>query len=206
MSSLSLLGPTTCPRVSPPMTQPPVAERRHVLTIALEDYFQVGAFNQLIQRGQWYRFETRLEKNTQRTLDLLDRHGIHATFFVLGWVADHFPELVRRVADRGHEIASKGYYHRHINQMTPGEFRDDLARAREALEKASGTPVRGYRMADGWWRPADLWALDVLAEEGYAYDSSMAARLREFAHEPWRRFLHQQTTSGGWQLMEARNS
>src|SRR3954471_3356422 len=90
------------------------AVRRHVLTVALEDYFQVGAFNQLIQRGQWYRFETRLEKNTDRALDILERYHSKATFFVLGWFADHFPELVRRVAERGHEIASKGYYHRNV--------------------------------------------------------------------------------------------
>jgi polysaccharide deacetylase family protein (PEP-CTERM system associated) len=167
------------------------AARRHVLTVALEDYFQVGAFNQLIQRGQWYRFETRMEKNTERTLDLLDRHGISATFFVLGWIADRYPELVRRVAERGHEIASKGYYHRNVRQMSPAEFREDLARTRAALEKASGTRVLGYRVADDWFAPSDLWALDVLAEEGYAYDSSLAPRLREYAHEPWRRFLHE---------------
>src|SRR5260370_36607973 len=97
------------------------APRRHVLTVAPEDYFQVGAFNQLIQRGQWYRFETRLEKNTERALELLDRYQIKATFFALGWVADHFPELIRRVAERGHEIASKGYDHRHGLHMTPAE-------------------------------------------------------------------------------------
>ncbi len=169
----------------------PAGDRRHVLTVALEDYFQVGAFNQLIQRGQWYRFETRLEKNTDRTLELLDRFGIKATFFVLGWVADHLPELVRRVAERGHEIASKGYYHRSVRGMSPKEFRDDLARTREVLEKASGKRVLGYRMADDWLGPEDLWALDVLAQEGYAYDSSIAPRLRQFAAEPWRRFLHQ---------------
>src|SRR5580692_10829128 len=86
----------------------------HVLTIALEDYYHVGAFNRLIQRGQWYRFERRLEQSTERTLDLLDEYGVHATFFVLGWVADQLPELVRQVANRGHEIASKGYYHRNV--------------------------------------------------------------------------------------------
>ena len=161
-----------------------------LLTVALEDYFQVGAFNQLIQRGQWYRFEARLEQSTLRTLDLLEAHGLHATFFVLGWVAEQVPELIRRVADRGHEIASKGYYHRSIQQMTPSEFREDLTRAREALERASGQRVMGYRVADNWFRPADLWALDVLAEEGYEYDSSIAPLFRRFAAEPWRRFAH----------------
>lgn len=164
--------------------------KKHVLTVALEDYFQVGAFNQFIQNRQWYRFEARLEQNTERTLALLDRYQIKATFFVLGWVGEHFPQLVRRVAERGHEIASKGYYHRSIRQMTPDEFRDDLRRAQTVLEQASGTQVRGFRVAHEWLRPADLWALDVLADEGYAYDSSIAPLFRRFALEPWRRFLH----------------
>ncbi|HZS57984.1 MAG TPA: DUF3473 domain-containing protein [Gemmatimonadaceae bacterium] len=162
----------------------------HILTVALEDYFHVGAFNRLIQRGQWYRFERRLEQSTERTLDLLDEYGVHATFFVLGWVADQVPELVRQVADRGHEIASKGYYHRNIQQLTPGEFRDDLARSREAIEQAGGRRVVGYRVADQWFRPTDLWALDVLAEQGYEYDSSIGPILRSYAAEPWRRFAH----------------
>jgi polysaccharide deacetylase family protein (PEP-CTERM system associated) len=163
---------------------------RHIITIALEDYYQVGAFNRLIQRGQWYRFEARAERGTMRTLDLLDEYGVRATFFTLGWIADRMPELVRAVADRGHEIASKGYYHHSIRQQTPDEFRDDLAQAREALESASGTRVLGYRVADEWFEPEDLWALDVLAEEGYAYDSSICPRLGAYRAEPWRRFAH----------------
>src|SRR5262245_7079502 len=137
---------------------PPPSSKRHLLTIALEDYFQVGAFNRLIQRKQWYRFETRLEHNTRRVLELLDRFNVKATFFVLGWIADQYPELVHLVAERGHEIASKGYYHRSIRGMTPTEFREDLARSREALERASRTRVFGYRVADGWLQPTDLWA------------------------------------------------
>src|SRR5579883_1271200 len=162
----------------------------HILTIALEDYYQVGAFNRVIQRGQWYRFERRLEYSTNRTLDLLDQFKARATFFVLGWVADTMPELVRLVAERGHEVASKGYYHRNIGQLTPGEFRDDLTRAREALERAGGRRVLGYRVADFWFQPNDLWALDVLAEEGYEYDSSIGPILRRYHSQPWRRFTH----------------
>src|SRR5689334_4589192 len=93
------------PHALPPRSSDP---RRHLLTIGLEDYFQVGAFNRLIQRGQWYRFESRLQVNTRRTLDLLRRFDVKATFFVLGWVADRFPEIVREVAAEGHDIASKG--------------------------------------------------------------------------------------------------
>lgn len=161
-----------------------------LLTVALEDYFQAGAFNRLIQQGNWYRFEHRLERGARHTLDLLDEYGIKATFFVMGWVSDAVPELVREIASRGHEIASRGYYHRSIATMTPGEFRDDLARTRESLENASGTRVVGYRVADQWFGPDDLWALDVLANEGYAYDSSICPMLRRFRSEKWRRFAH----------------
>lgn len=164
--------------------------RQHLLTIGLEDYYQVGAFNRLIQRGEWYRFESRLERNTHRVLELLEAHQQRATFFVLGWVADAMPELVAEVAARGHEIASKGYYHRSIRGMTPGEFREDLARARDALQRASGQRILGFRVADGWFGPEDLWALDVLAEQGYEYDSSIGPIGRRFAAEPWRRFTH----------------
>lgn len=175
----------------------PAAQRQHVLTVNLEDYFQVGAFNRYVQRGQWYRFEARLPYHARKTLDLLDRHGAKATFFVLGWVAEQVPDVVREVADRGHEVASKGFYHRNIQGMTPDEFRDDLARARTALEAAAGRRVLGYRIADGWLRPDDLWVLDVLAAEGYAYDSSIAPTGRRFAHEPWRRFAHDHRSPAG---------
>ena len=168
-----------------------ISSKRHLLTVLLEDYFHVGAFNRLIQRGQWYRFETRFEQNTIKALDLLDKYDIKATFFVLGWIADQSPEIVKEVARRGHEIASRGYYHRTIRQMTPTEFREDLQRSREALERASGMKVLGYRAAHRLSAPSDLWALDVLAEEGYAYDSSFVPGLRASRQDPNQRFAHQ---------------
>ncbi|HEY0322088.1 MAG TPA: XrtA system polysaccharide deacetylase [Pyrinomonadaceae bacterium] len=168
-----------------------LSTKQHLLTVLLEDYFHVGAFNHLIQRGQWYRFETRFEQNTLKALDLLDRHGIKATFFVLGWIADKQPEIVREVARRGHEIANRGYYHRSIQQMTPEEFREDLSRSREALERASGMSVIGYRAARKLSAPQDLWALDVLAEEGYAYDSSFVPNRKILRTAPQQRFAHQ---------------
>lgn len=180
----------------------PETEKRHLLTVMLEDYFHVSAFNGLIQRSQWDRFETRLESNTLRTLDLLDRFEVKATFFVLGWVADRQPELVREVARRGHELASRGLYYRSTRRMTPDEFRDDLARSRDAVERASGTRVLGYRAARRWSSPQDLWALDILAEEGYAYDSSLVPVSRAFKAEPWRRFAHLHRTAGGGQIWE----
>jgi polysaccharide deacetylase family protein (PEP-CTERM system associated) len=133
---------------------------------------------------------------------MLDECGVRATFFVLGWVADTVPELVREVAQRGHEVASKGYDHRSIGEMSPALFWEDVHRSREALERASGRTVLGYRVADRWFGPADLWALDVLAAAGYRYDSSIKPMFRAFAREPWRRFIHQQETPSGpiWEV------
>jgi len=168
----------------------PAAPRSHILTVALEDYFQVGAFNRFVQKNQWYRFETRLEKNTDRTLDLLKQTNATATFFVLGWVAQKFPELVRKVAEAGHEVAIKGFYHRGIREMTPEEFEADCLRAKHAVESATGKAVVGYRLADGWLGPEDLWALDSLAKLGFGYDSSLAPMRGAFADQPYRRFVH----------------
>ena len=162
--------------------------RRHLLTFAVEDYFQVVAFRKLIDSTQWYRFERHVERNTLRALHLLDEYDVKATFFTLGWVADEMPEIIQTIAQRGHEVASKGYFHRSIQEMTPGEFREDLQRSREAIERATGSKVFGYRVARGHFGLADLWALDILAEEGFAYDSSFFPRLRSIAAEPWRRF------------------
>jgi len=172
-----------------------VASDRVLLTVEVEDYYQVGSFAGLIQRENWYRFETRIARNTQKTLDLLEAFGVRATFFVLGWVADAMPEVVREIAGRGHEIASGGYWHRTIRQMCQAELRDDLQRSREALERASGLKVLGHRVPH-FLRPADLWALDVIAEAGFAYDSSVRPLLRDFAAEPWRHAVHRHAAAG----------
>ena len=174
-----------------------MTSRHHLLTVVLEDYYHLSPFKGLIARDHWRRFERRVEIGTRRTLDLLDEYDLRATFFVLGWVADVAPELVREVAQRGHEIASKGYYHRGIGEMAPDVFREDLTRAREALERASGQAVRGYRVAERWLDPKDLWALDALAEMGYAYDSSLKPVFRAFASEPWRRRAHRHSGPHG---------
>lgn len=181
------------------MPRSPAPPRRHILTVALEDYFQVGAFNRFVQRNQWYRFETRLEQNTDRALALLERHGARATFFALGWVATRFPELLRKVADAGHEVAVKGYYHRGVRDMTPEEFERDALRAKAAVEEATGRPVRGYRLADGWLAPSELWALDRLAAIGFRYDSSIAPMRGGFADQPLRSFVHEYVP-GLWEV------
>lgn len=164
--------------------------RRHILSVVLEDYCHVASVSRVVPRGYWHRFESRVQHNTRFTLDLLDEMGVKATFFSLGWIADHQPDIIREVVRRGHEIASKGYFHRSIRQMSPEEFREDAVRSRNALERASGTEVRGYRIARDWFTRQDLWALDILCEEGFSYDTSIRLQGREFSGEPFRRFPH----------------
>jgi polysaccharide deacetylase family protein (PEP-CTERM system associated) len=166
------------------------ADLAHLLTVVVEDYFHVAPLKSVVQSEQWYRFERRVEENTHRALDLLDEYRVTATFFVLGSIADEMPQLVREIADRGHEVASKGYFHHSIKHFGREQFREDLARSREALEAASGSSVRGFRIGHRWFGPGDLWALDVLAEEGFAYDSSLRPLFWRFSDEPWRRRPH----------------
>ncbi len=180
----------------------PAADKQHLLSVVLEDYFQVAPLRGVVKTEQWHLFENRVEVNTHKALDLLDEFGIKATFFVLGWIADEMPEVVREVADRGHEIASKGYYHHSLSQLNPAEFRHDLLRSREALERASRRRVNGYRIGHGWFGPQDLWALDVLAEEGFAYDSSLRPIFRAFADDQSRRlpFQHHHGDASLWEF------
>ena len=179
-----------------------MSSRSHVLTVVLEDYYHLTPFKGLIERTSWHRFERRLEIGTHRALDMLDEFGVRATFFVLGWVAETAPELVREVADRGHEVASKGFDHRSIREMSPALFWEDIHRSREALERATGRTVLGYRVADRWFGPKDLWGLDMLAQAGYRYDSSIKPMFRAFAEEPWRRFIHRHEGHSGsiWEV------
>jgi polysaccharide deacetylase family protein (PEP-CTERM system associated) len=166
-----------------------------VLTVALEDYFHVTPLQGIIEQNRWYRFEMRLEASVRRTLDLLEECGACATFFVLGWVADAAPELVREVAERGHEVASKGYHHRDL-RLAPEEFEEDALRSREALERAIGRRVIGYRLPQEGLRPRDLWLAGALARAGYQYDSSLRMVARTYAREPWRRFPHRLQVDG----------
>ncbi|MFO1153651.1 MAG: DUF3473 domain-containing protein [Rhodospirillales bacterium] len=175
--------------------------REHILTVVLEDYCHVGPVSRVVPPDYWHRFESRVENNTRRTLDLLDRVGAKATFFVLGWIGEHQPQIVAEVVRRGHEVASKGYWHRSIRQMTPEQFRADVRRAKDVLEQATGVAVRGYRIPRGGFDESDMWALDVLAEEGYVYDSSLRPLGSAFADQPQRRFIHRHDTTAG-QLWE----
>ena len=145
----------------------------NALTIDVEDYYMVSAFANMIKFDDWHRYESRVEKNTYRILDLLQEYGVKATFFVLGWVAEHYPQLVKNIYAAGHEVACHGYNHRLIYHLTPPEFREDCRRAKSVLEEITGKPVIGYRAASYSIVNKTLWALDVLIEEGFTYDSSI---------------------------------
>ncbi len=164
--------------------------KRNLLTIAVEDYFQATALKPLVSEKQWEYLESRVEANTQRTLDFLDKYGHTATFFMLGWVAERIPHLAKEITARGHEVASKGYLPLHLHEMSRKDFREDVTRARSVIEAATGLEVLGHRIAKGHLNPEDVWALDILAELGFSYDSSVYPRLRSIAREPWRRFPH----------------
>ncbi len=145
----------------------------NILTIDVEDYFQVHAFSNVVSYEDWPSFEVRAEQNTRKILSILEQHGVKATFFVLGWIAERIPELVNEIDDQGHEVASHGYQHQHISRQTPEAFRDDIREAKTILEKIIKKPVYGYRAPTYSITEKNLWALKILAEEGYQYDSSI---------------------------------
>lgn len=143
------------------------------MTVDVEDYFQVSAFEPVIGRHTWDGYERRVAANTTRLLELFGAAGVRATFFVLGWVAEREPALLRAIAAAGHELASHGHAHRLVYEQSPEAFREDLHRARLAIEQAAGVHVRGYRAPSFSVTARSRWALDVLVEEGYAYDASI---------------------------------
>jgi polysaccharide deacetylase family protein (PEP-CTERM system associated) len=145
----------------------------NAMSVDVEDYFQVSAFEGVVSRAEWDRFESRVVDNTTRVLDLFERFGTKATFFVLGWVAERFPALVRQIAASGHEIASHGYHHQLTYMLTPRQFREDVRAAKTALESVTGVPILGFRAPSYSIVASSLWALDVLVEEGYVYDASI---------------------------------
>ena len=146
----------------------------NALSVDVEDWFQVGAFEKVIDRADWDSLEHRVEANTDKVLALFEAAGVHATFFSLGWVAERYPALMRRIVEGGHEIASHGWDHQRVFTMGPEQFRADLARARATIEDASGMKVSGYRAPSFSIDTRTPWAHQVLADEGYAYSSSVA--------------------------------
>ncbi|KEZ21208.1 Polysaccharide deactylase, PEP-CTERM locus subfamily [Sphingobium yanoikuyae] len=146
----------------------------NALSVDVEDWFQVGAFERTIDRSDWEGLTHRVERNTDAVLDLFAQAGVTATFFTLGWVAERYPALMRRIADAGHEVASHGYDHARVFTFTPEQFRADLRKSRAILEDTSGQKVSGYRAPSFSIDPRTPWAHPILAEEGYAYSSSVA--------------------------------
>jgi polysaccharide deacetylase family protein (PEP-CTERM system associated) len=155
------------------MIDSPAAPIVNALTVDVEDYFQVSAFERVVARERWGAYESRVVANTDRLLDLFAERGVHATFFVLGWTAGREPALVRRIAAAGHEIASHGHGHRLVYDQTPDQFREDVRRARAQLQAFSGQAVVGYRAPSFSITGRSLWALDILIEEGYTWDASI---------------------------------
>ena len=175
----------------------------NALTVDVEDYFQVSAFEHRVPRADWDRLESRVVRNTERILAIFAEAEVRATFFVLGWVAERFPHLVRQICLAGHELASHGYDHRLVYSSTPEEFRQDLRRARSALEAASGQPILGYRAPSYSITRQSLWALDILISEGYTFDSSIYPIHHDRYGIPgWSRHIHRLQRPGGalWEL------
>ena len=144
-----------------------------LLSVDVEDYFQVEAFADRVDRANWDEYPSRVESNTHHILDLFDEFGVKATFFTLGWVAERFPALVREIVRRGHEPACHSYWHRLIYKLSQEEFREDTHRAKGLIEDAAGVAVYGYRAPSFSVMKKSLWALDTLAELGFHYDSSI---------------------------------
>lgn len=156
---------------------------RNGLSVDVEEWFQVGAFERVIEKADWDGLDSRVAYNTGKVLDLFGETGVKATFFTLGWVAERNPALIRRIADEGHEVASHGWDHDRVFTMTAEAFRADLKRARIALEDASGQRVIGYRAPSFSIDQRTPWAHQVLAEEGYSYSSSVAPLVHD--HYGW---------------------
>jgi len=151
------------------MTLPPP----HIFSVDLEEYFQVLAFERAVPRSAWESMPSRVDASLNRLLDLLARFDAVATFFTVGWLAERKPELVRRVVEQGHEIASHSWWHRRVTALSPAELREDVRRCRTTLEQTAGRPVLGFRAPSFSIVPGTEWAFDVLLEEGYRYDSSI---------------------------------
>jgi polysaccharide deacetylase family protein (PEP-CTERM system associated) len=175
----------------------------HVLSVDVEDYFQVEAFADVISPASWDRWPSRVVENTRRVLDLFEECEAQGTFFFVGWIAERFPFLVREVASRGHELACHSYWHQPVYRMTPAEFREDTRRAREVIEQAGGAKLAGYRAPTWSITKTCLWALDILAEEGFAYDSSIYPISHDLYGVPQApRFRHTHACGNGLQIEE----
>ncbi len=170
----------------------------NAMTIDVEDYYMVSAFADVVKHEDWHKHESRVERNTYKVLELLDEHKIKATFFVLGWVAQHQKKLVRDIHASGHEIASHGYKHELVYAIGPEQFRNDLKLSKALLEDSCGVKVTGYRAPSYSITGNSLWALEILIEEGFVYDSSIFPIMHDIYGIPnAKRFPHIIKTASG---------
>jgi polysaccharide deacetylase family protein (PEP-CTERM system associated) len=195
----------------------------NALTVDVEDYYMVSAFSDIVKFEDWHKYESRVENNTYKILELFEEQHVKATFFVLGWIARHYPNLVREIHAMGHEIACHGYNHRLIYHLTHEQFREDIHTAKGILEDITGKNIVGYRAASYSIVKRTLWALDILIEEGFLYDSSIfpihhdryglpgaerfphiikrsAGQITEFPPSTWRIFRQNIPVAGGGYL------
>lgn len=145
----------------------------NALTIDVEDYYQVSAFEPCVRFEDWSAYESRVERNTRRILDILDEYGMKATFFILSWEAEQRPGMIEEIVTRGHEVGSHGYRHRRVSSMTPDECRADILRSKLCLERITGSPILGFRAASYSIVAGSLWCLNILIDLGFTYDSSI---------------------------------
>lgn len=165
------------------------------MTVDVEDYFQVAAFANQIQRNDWDRMPCRVERNLDKILAMFSDCNVSATFFTLGWIAERYPHAVRRIVENGHELGSHGYEHNKVHSQAPATFRQDVQRTKKILEDVGGAAVRGYRAASFSIDERSFWAFDVLAEEGYEYSSSVYPIAHDHYGMPnGARFAHRPTT------------
>ncbi|MCP5299629.1 MAG: DUF3473 domain-containing protein [Chromatiaceae bacterium] len=150
-----------------------MTEVRNAMSVDVEDYFQVSAFERYVDRDEWDNKECRVERNVDRILELFEQHGVKATFFTLGWMAQRYPQMLQRMVTAGHEIASHGWSHVRVTQQDRDAFRSDVVRTKALLEDVSGREVIGYRAASYSIGAENIWALDVLHETGHRYSSSI---------------------------------
>jgi len=175
----------------------------NALTVDVEDYFQVTALAPSIHRDSWISRESRVVGNTQKLLAIFEEFDVRGTFFVLGWVAERYPQLIRDIAARGHEIACHGYSHRLVYEQSPGEFYQETHRAKNLLQDITGSAVLGYRAASYSIVRESLWALDILVELGFVYDSSIfPVRHDRYGIHDAERAPHRMATPTGKSIVE----
>jgi polysaccharide deacetylase family protein (PEP-CTERM system associated) len=176
---------------------------RNAMTVDVEDYFHVAALSGSIDRKDWANLPARVDANTRRLLDIFDAHDVRATFFVLGWVSERFPQLIGEIHRRGHEVACHGLSHKLIYDQSPAEFQAETVRSKELLQEITGAPIAGYRAASYSITKDSLWALDIIAEAGFKYDSSIVPVRHDLYGIPGsQREPHRLSTQNGAELVE----